>query len=74
MMTIEDFVIEQGTGENLQQVISGVLVKGPIEAIKELVSNSYDADAGIVKIEINEENKTIFVVLINHKILKITNK
>jgi len=60
-MTIEDFVIEQGTGENLQQVISGVLVKGPIEAIKELVSNSYDADAGIVKIEINKENKTIFV-------------
>jgi len=60
-MAIEEFVIAQEFGENLEDVLSGVLVKSPIEAIKELVSNSYDADAQNVRIEIDEKNQTILV-------------
>jgi len=53
--------IEQTTGKDLRRVIAKELVKSPIVAVKELVSNSYDADAERVVVEANEEDHTLLV-------------
>jgi len=55
------FEINQGTGKNLRTIISKELVKSPVVAVKELVSNSYDADAETVIIETDEANHTLLV-------------
>lgn len=58
---MEEFEIDQGTGKNLRTVISKELVKSPIVAVKELVSNSYDANAENVIIEVDEKSHTLLV-------------
>jgi len=58
-MKSENFEIEQETGENLQQITSEVLVKDAVEAVKELGSNSYDADAEKFVLNINLAKREI---------------
>jgi hypothetical protein len=52
---MEKFKIKRTAGENLEQIIAQTLVKSPIVAIKELVSNSYDADSELVNIKLEHD-------------------
>jgi len=58
---MREFEIKQETGKNLRTIISRELVKSPIVAVKELVSNSYDADAQTVIVTTDEDNHTLIV-------------
>ncbi len=58
---MKNYSIKQERGHNLRQVISRLLVKSPITAIKEFVSNSWDADAENVRVEIIEGDRQILM-------------
>ena len=42
---MKQYKIKQEKGQNLRRNISRLLVKSPITAVKEFVSNGWDADA-----------------------------
>jgi len=52
-------IIEEEDGENLEAMIASVLVNSPTVAVKEFGCNSYDADAKIAKVDIDEVKRTI---------------
>ncbi len=57
---MEEITIQRKTGKNLRTVMSRLLVKDYYEAIKELVSNSYDEDAEVVNLTYDSlENKLV---------------
>jgi hypothetical protein len=58
---MEKYSISQTKGQNLRQVVSRLLVKSPITAIKEFVSNSWDADAEKVRVQIEDSEKQITI-------------
>lgn len=58
---MKNYTIPQTKGNNLRQVVSKLLVKSPITAIKEFVSNSWDADAENVKVQIVDSERYIFI-------------
>ena len=55
----EIITITEEDGENLEEMIASVLVNSPIVAVKEFECNSYDADAKIAKVDIDEEKRTV---------------
>ncbi|MDD5193907.1 MAG: ATP-binding protein [Candidatus Nanoarchaeia archaeon] len=55
------YSIPQVMGNNLRQAVSRLLVKSPITAIKEFVSNSWDADSESVRIQIADSERTIVI-------------
>ncbi|MFA5856309.1 MAG: ATP-binding protein [Candidatus Pacearchaeota archaeon] len=58
---MKNYSISQTKGQNLRQVVSRLLVKSPITVIKEFVSNSWDADAENVGVQIEESDKQITI-------------
>lgn len=57
----DKFKIRREEGENLEQIIAQNLVKSPVVVIKELGSNSHDADAEEVKVKLDYDNLEVVV-------------
>lgn len=58
---MKNYIIQQTKGKNLRQVVSSLLVRSPTTAVKELVSNGWDADAEIIRVQIIGDKNQISV-------------